>query len=97
MFCQVTLIKRKKTSRFTIRENNHFVLGLLARDIASHSYAQNTPLTQALNPMRIIGSAPPGYKFVFIVPSSFEPSIQKNGAGKSNVSTITLYYSFKIF
>ena len=52
--------------------------------------------------MRTIASAPPGYKFcfyctfifiVFIVPSS----IQKNGAGKSNVSRITLYYSFKIF
>ena len=30
----------------------HFVLGLLARDIASHSYAQNIPLIQALNPLR---------------------------------------------
>ena len=27
----------------------HFVLGLLARDIANYSYAQNTSLTQALN------------------------------------------------
>ena len=62
IFCHVALIKRKKTSRFTIGENNHFVLGLLVRDIANHSYAQNTPLTQA---MRIIGSAPPGYKFCF--------------------------------
>ena len=38
-----------------------------------------------------------GINFVFIVPSSFESSIQKNGARKSNVSRITLYYSFKIF
>ena len=65
IFCHVALIKRKKTSRFTIGENNHFVLGLLVRDIANHSYAQNTPLTQAWNPMRIMGSAPPGYKFCF--------------------------------
>ena len=28
----------------------HFVLGLLARDTANHSYIQNTPLTLALNP-----------------------------------------------
>ena len=26
----------------------HFILGLLARNIANHSYASNTPLTQAL-------------------------------------------------
>ena len=30
----------------------NFVLGLLARDIANYSYAQNTSLTQALNPLR---------------------------------------------
>ena len=30
----------------------HLFLGLLARDIASHSYAQNTPLIRALNPLR---------------------------------------------
>ena len=29
----------------------HFVLGLLVRDIANHSYVPNTPLTQALNPL----------------------------------------------
>ena len=29
----------------------HFVLGHLARDFANHSYTQNTPLTQALNPL----------------------------------------------
>ena len=28
-----------------------FVLGLLTRDNANHSYAPNTPLTQALNPL----------------------------------------------
>ena len=87
IFCHVTLIKGKKTSRFTVVENNHFVRGLPVRDIANHSYAQNTPLTQAWNPMRIIGSAPPGYKFCFYC----------NGAGNSNVSRIASYYSFKIF
>ena len=97
IFCHVTLIKRKKTSRFTIGENNHFVLGLLVRDIANHSYAQNTPLTQAWTPWELLEVLHPGINFVFIVPSSFESSIQKNGAGKSNVSRITLYYSFKIF
>ena len=30
----------------------HFVLGLLARDIANYSFAQDTSLTQALNPLR---------------------------------------------
>ena len=30
----------------------HFVLSPLARDIANHSYSQNKPLTQALNPLR---------------------------------------------
>ena len=29
----------------------HFVLGLLVRDSANHSYVPNTPLTQALNPL----------------------------------------------
>ena len=28
-----------------------FVLDFLARDIASHSYAPNTPLTDVLNPL----------------------------------------------
>ena len=32
----------------------HFVLGLLARDIANHSYASNIPLTQALNPIPLL-------------------------------------------
>ena len=36
-------LRHKKTSRFFF---------LLAREIANHSYAQNTPLTQALNPFR---------------------------------------------
>ena len=46
IFGRVTVIKRlrhKKTSRFTFGEKIHFVLGLLARDIANHSYAPNTP------------------------------------------------------
>ena len=30
----------------------HFVLSLLARDISNHSYVPNTPLTQALKPLR---------------------------------------------
>ena len=29
----------------------HLVLGLLAKDIANHSYVPNTPLTQALIPL----------------------------------------------
>ena len=37
----------------------HFVLGLLARDIANHSYAPNTPLTQALNPLQICKDTDP--------------------------------------
>ena len=39
----------------------------------------------------------PGVNFVFITRSSFESLIQKNEAGKSNVSRITLYSSFKNF
>ena len=40
---------------------------------------------------------PPGVNFVFIIRSSFESLIQKDEAGKSNVSRITLYSSFKNF
>ena len=43
-------LRHKKTSRFTFGEK--FILFcLLAIDIANHSYAQNTPLSQALNPL----------------------------------------------
>ena len=41
--------RHKKTSRFTFEEKIHFILGLLARDIASHSYgfAKNFAVTQS--------------------------------------------------
>ena len=43
-------LRHKKTSRFTFGEK--FILFcLLAIDIANHSYAQNTPLSQALDPL----------------------------------------------
>ena len=43
-------LRHKKTSRFTCGEK--FILFfLLAIDIANHSYAQNTPLLQALDPL----------------------------------------------
>ena len=43
-------LRHKKTSRFTFGEK--FILFcLLAIDIANHSYAQNTPLLQALDPL----------------------------------------------
>ena len=43
-------LRHKKTSRFTFGER--FILFcLLAIDIANHSYAQNTPLLQALDPL----------------------------------------------
>ena len=44
-------LRHKKTSRFSFWGKIHFVLGLLARDFGNHSYSQNTPLTQALNPL----------------------------------------------
>ena len=33
------------------KQRIHLVLGLLAKDIANHSYVPNTPLTQALIPL----------------------------------------------
>ena len=51
--CHVTIIKRegkRKPQDILLGKKIHLVLGLLLRDIASHSYAQNTLLTQALNP-----------------------------------------------
>ena len=53
--CHVFIIKRSGTRkpqdlRFGGKVN--FVVGLLARNIANLSYAQNTPLTQALKPLR---------------------------------------------
>ena len=61
----------------------------------------NVPLsgeTFSSGPYRQLLEVPhPGVNFVFIIRSSFESLIQKNEAGKSNVSRITLYYSFKIF
>ena len=43
-------LRHKKTSRFTFGEK--FILFcLLVIDIANHSYAQNTPLLQALDPL----------------------------------------------
>ena len=33
------------------KQRFHLVLGLLAKDIANHSYVPNTPLTQALIPL----------------------------------------------
>ena len=45
-------IKAQESLKIYLWGKFHFVLGLLARDIASHSYAQNTHLTQALNPLR---------------------------------------------
>ena len=50
-------LRHKKTSRFTFGENI-IILALLARDIANHSYAENTPLTQALNPLSSLLQAP---------------------------------------
>ena len=47
--CHMTIIKRLGTRK--PGEKIHFVLGLLARDIANHSYAPNKPLTRALNPL----------------------------------------------
>ena len=47
-------LRHKKISRFSFGEKNSFCLGLLARDIANHSYAQNTSLTQVLNPLSIL-------------------------------------------
>ena len=45
-------LRHKKTSRFTFGEK--FILFcLLAIDIANHSYAQNTPLLQALDPLSL--------------------------------------------
>ena len=61
----------------------------------------NVPLsgeTFSSGPYRQLLKVPhPGVNLVFIIRSSFESLIQKNEAGKSNVSRITLYYSFKIF
>ena len=51
--CHVTIIKRegkRKPQYILLGKKIHLVLGLLVRDIAIYSYAQNTPLTQALNP-----------------------------------------------
>ena len=45
-------IKAQESLKIYFWGKIRFVLGLLARDIASHSYAQSTPLTQALNPLR---------------------------------------------
>ena len=47
-------LRHKKISRFSFGEKNSFCLGLLARDIANHSYTQNTPLTQVSNPLSIL-------------------------------------------
>ena len=43
-------LRHKKTSRFTFGEKL-ILFCLLAIDIANHSYAQNTPLLQALDPL----------------------------------------------
>ena len=52
--CHVPVIKRLGTRKPQDLPwgKIHVVLGLLARDMANHSYAPNTPLTQALNPLR---------------------------------------------
>ena len=54
--CHVTKlnVKVQENLKMYLWGKIHFVLGLLARDIANHSYAPNTPLTQALNPLRTI-------------------------------------------
>ena len=45
-------LRHKKTSRFTFGEKL-ILFCLLAIDIANHSYAQNTPLLQALDPLSL--------------------------------------------
>ena len=47
IFGHVTIIKRQGTRK---PQDLLFVLGLLARDTANHLYAQNIPLTHAINP-----------------------------------------------
>ena len=44
----MTIIKREVARKPIFGEKFIFVLRLLARDIANHSYALNTPLTRAL-------------------------------------------------
>ena len=44
-------VKAQENFKIYLWGKLHFVLGLLARDIANHSYAQNIPLTQALKPL----------------------------------------------
>ena len=52
--CQVTIIERQaqENPKFYFLGKIIFVLGLLAKDIVNHSYAPNTPLTEALNSLR---------------------------------------------
>ena len=58
MTCHVTIIIRYGTRKpkDILLGKIDLVLGLLGRDVASHSYAQNTPLTQALNCKKLWGS-----------------------------------------
>ena len=44
-------VKAQENLKIYFWANIHFVLGLLARDIANHPYTPNTSLTQALNPL----------------------------------------------
>ena len=44
-------VKAQENLKICFWGKNHLVLGLLAIDIANHSYPQNTSLTQALKPL----------------------------------------------
>ena len=47
----LTLKKAQRNIKIYFWRKIQFVLGLLARDIANHSYAPNTPLSQAFKPL----------------------------------------------
>ena len=44
-------LRHEKISRFSFGEKNSFCLGLLARGIANHSYAQNRPFDPGFKPL----------------------------------------------
>ena len=46
-------VKAQENLKIYLWGKIHCVLGLLARDIAKYSHGQNTPLSQALNPLSI--------------------------------------------
>ena len=70
-FGHVTNVKAQENLKSYFWGKFHFVLRLLAKGIANHSFSQNTPLTQTLNPLR----RAEGYSLTFTVLLYYTPTV----------------------